>query len=40
MASSDKFFLVVESADSKFDPLATSDFLRGTGAKGVYDVAQ
>lgn len=38
MASSDKFFLVVESADPKFDPHATAEFLRGTGAKGVYDV--
>ncbi len=38
MASSDKFFLVVESADPKFDQQATSEFLRGTGAKGVYDV--
>jgi len=38
MASSDKFFLVVESLDPKFDPQATSEFLRSTGAKGVYDV--
>lgn len=38
MASSDKFFLVVESADPKFDLHATAEFLRGTGAKGVYDV--
>ncbi len=38
MASSDKFFLVVESLDPKFDRQATSEFLRGTGAKGVYDV--
>ena len=38
MASSDKFFLVVESADPKFDRLATTEFLRSTGAKGVYDV--
>lgn len=38
MASSDKFFLVVESADPKFDQQATAEFLRGTGAKGVYDV--
>lgn len=38
MASSDKFFLVVESADPKFDQQATSEFLRSTGAKGVYDV--
>lgn len=38
MASSDKFFLVVESADPKFDQHATTEFLRSTGAKGVYDV--
>lgn len=38
MASSDKFFLVVESADPKFDQAGTSEFLRSTGAKGVYDV--
>ena len=38
MASSDKFFLVVESADPKFDQKGTTEFLRSTGAKGVYDV--
>ncbi len=38
MASSDKFFLVVESADPKFDQPVTAEFLRSTGAKGVYDV--
>lgn len=38
MSSSDKFFLVVESADPKFDQQATTEFLRTTGAKGVYDV--
>lgn len=38
MASSDKFFLVVESGDPKFDQRATAEFLRSTGAKGVYDV--
>ena len=37
-ASSDKFFLVVESADPKFDRHTTTEFLKGTGAKGVYDV--
>ena len=40
MASSDKFFLVIESTDPKFDQHAASTFLRGTGAKGVYDVAE
>ena len=38
MASSDKFFLVIESADPKFG--AAAAFLRETGARGVYDVAE
>jgi hypothetical protein len=38
MASSDKFFLVIESTDPRFGE--ASAFLQGTGAKGVYDVAE
>ncbi|HEX4913776.1 MAG TPA: DUF3341 domain-containing protein [Vicinamibacterales bacterium] len=40
MASSDKFFLVIESKDAKFDQLKAAELLRGTGAKGVYEVAE
>ena len=40
MASSDKFFLVIERGDAKFDRHAASEFLRTTGAKGVYDVVE
>ena len=40
MASSDKFFLVIESKDAKFDQHKATEVLRGTGAKGVYDVAE
>jgi hypothetical protein len=39
MASSDKFFLVIESADPRFDHAGTTRFLQDQGAKGVYDVA-
>jgi hypothetical protein len=38
MATSDKFFLVIESTDPRFGE-ATS-FLHGAGAKGVYEVAE
>jgi len=38
MASSDKFFLVIEAPDPKFGDAAS--FLQGTCAKGVYDVAE
>jgi hypothetical protein len=40
MASSDKFFLVIEARDPKFDQQRAGDFLRTIGAKGVYDVAE
>jgi hypothetical protein len=40
MASSDKFFLVIESTDGKFETPKVTEFLRSTGARGVYDVAQ
>ena len=38
LASSDKFFLVIESADPRFDSHRTSRFLQDIGAKGVYEV--
>jgi hypothetical protein len=38
MASSDKFFLVIESTDPKFGD--AGKFLQATGAKGVYEVAE
>jgi hypothetical protein len=40
MASSDKFFLVIEAADPKFSATATTAFLERLGAKGVYDVPE
>lgn len=39
LASSDKFFLVIEATDSRFEHETTARFLQGLGAKGVYDVA-
>lgn len=38
LASSDKFFLVVETVDPQFDSDKTPRFLQEIGAKGVYDV--
>ena len=38
LASSDKFFLVIEADDAKYDGHGTSRFLQDLGAKGVYDV--
>ena len=38
LASSDKFFIVVEADDPKYDATNTSRFLEGLGAKGVYEV--
>ncbi|MGE3275974.1 MAG: DUF3341 domain-containing protein [Vicinamibacterales bacterium] len=40
LASSDRFFLVIEAADPKFDHAGTARFLEDLGAKGVYDVAE
>jgi hypothetical protein len=38
LASSDKFFLVIETVDAKYDTDQTPRFLHELGAKGVYDV--
>ena len=38
LASTDKFFLVIEADDPKYDGHGTSRFLQDIGAKGVYDV--
>ncbi len=38
LASTDKFFLVIEADDAKYDGHSTSRFLQDIGAKGVYDV--
>jgi Protein of unknown function (DUF3341) len=40
LASSDKFFLVIEAEDAHFAKEQTTAFLQGLGAKGVYDVAE
>ena len=38
LASSDKFFLVIEAGDARYDADQTPRFLQELGAKGVYDV--
>ena len=38
MASSDKFFLVIEAEDPRFEATGTSQFLQTLGARGIYDV--
>ena len=38
LASSDKFFLVIEADDPKYAPSETMAFLEGLGSKGVYEV--
>jgi hypothetical protein len=38
LATRDRFFLVIESRDPKFDREATTSFLRGLGAQEVADV--
>jgi hypothetical protein len=38
LATRDRFFLCIEAADPRFDPVATRAFLEGLGAKEVTDV--
>jgi hypothetical protein len=38
LASSDKFFLTIESSDPRYDSSQTTRFLQEIGAKGVYDI--
>jgi hypothetical protein len=38
LATSDKFFLVIETADARYDRDKTPRILKEAGAKGVYDV--
>ena len=40
LASSDKFFLVIEAVDPKYSPTETAVFLESLGAKGVYEVPE
>ena len=38
-ASSDKFFLTIEAADTQFELQGTREFLRGPAPVGVSDIA-
>lgn len=38
LASTDRFFLLIEAADPLFDPVRARRFLEGLGPKGVWDV--
>ena len=38
LATRDRFFLCIESADAKFDPAATRTFLESLGPREVTDV--
>ena len=40
LATSDKFFLVIEAADLKYSPTETPAFLESLGSKGVYAVPE
>ncbi|HYN87332.1 MAG TPA: DUF3341 domain-containing protein [Ardenticatenaceae bacterium] len=40
LASRDRFFLVIETNDPKFDPIATRALLQSTGAREVFDVPE
>jgi hypothetical protein len=40
LATSDKFFLVIEAADPRYAATETTAFLQGLGAKGVYEVPE
>ncbi len=39
-ASTDRFFLVIQADDPKFDASQTPEFLRSLGAQGVFDVPE
>lgn len=38
LASTNRFFLAIEAADGRFDPVGTREFLQALGPKGVWDV--